>query len=173
MVTIDGYPRSSFIVVSLGLGDSSPGMFLAHHRSNVGPYFGSIEENNWPSAPLRKSPLTLEAKFNEQMMRITEILTNGSLADISILDFPAFGSKIANLELKHRRESNWPTEMNFALLDENQGSIENMFYDYKTLLIDWKDYMTKMYLKEPDAVFTPLMENTQSFNFTRYHLFIT
>ena len=173
MVTIDGYPRSSFIAVSLGLGDSSPGMFLAHHRSNVGPYFGSIEENNWPSAPLRKNPSPLEAKFHEQMMRITEILTNGSLVEISILDFPAFGSKIANLELKHRRESNWPTEMNFALLDENQGSIENMFYDYKTLLIHWKQYMTKMYLKEPDAVFTPLMENTQSFNFTRYHLFIT
>ena len=107
------------------------------------------------------------------MMRITEKLTNGSLADISILDFPAFGSKIANLELKHRRESNWPTEMNFALFNENQDNIENMFYDYKRLIIEWKSYMTKMYLKEPDAVFTPLMENTPSFNFTRYHLSMT
>ena len=173
VVTIDGDPHSSFNVISLGIGDSSPGMFLAHHRSTLGPYFGSVEENNWPSAPLRKKPLQLEARFNKQMMRITEILTNGSLTDISILDFSAFGSKIANLELKHRRESNWPTEMNFALWDENQGSIESMFYDYKRLLIDWKHYMTKMYLKEPDAVFTPLMENIQSFNFTRYHLFIT
>ena len=139
----------------------------------VGPYFGSVEVNNWPSAPLRKKPSPLEARFNEQMMRITEKLTNGSLADISILDFPAFGSKIANLELKHRRESNWPTEMNFALFNENQDNIENMFYDYKRLIIEWKSYMTKMYLKEPDAVFTPLMENTPSFNFTRYHLSIT
>ena len=106
-------------------------------------------------------------------MRITEKLTNGSLADISILDFPAFGSKIANLELKHRRESNWPTEMNFALFNENRDNIENMFYDYKRLVIEWKSYMTKMYLKEEDAVFTPLMENTPSFNFTRYHLSIT
>ena len=63
MVTIYSDPHSSFIVVSLGLGDSSPGMFLAHHRSNVGPYFGSIEENNWPSAPLRKKPLPLEARW--------------------------------------------------------------------------------------------------------------
>jgi hypothetical protein len=61
------------------------------------------------------------------MMRITEVLSKGKLTNISILDLPAFGSKIAHLEWQHRRISNWPSEVSFSILDEMNVPKQTVF----------------------------------------------
>ena len=149
----------------LGLGDASAGAFLANHYPSLGPYFGNIEAQNWPHTPLKNMPTKLESDFNLQMMKITEIISNGSLENVSIMDFPAFGSKFAKLRLKHKIAPNWQTELNFAILQGNYES-SNLFQNYKTLILDWKSYMEKIALGDPKANFTPRMKNNQLFKFT-------
>ena len=124
----------------LGLGDASAGTFLANHYPSLGPYFGNIEAQNWPHSPLKNMPSKLESEFNLQMSKITEIISNGSLKNVSIMDFTAFGSKFAQLRLKHKIAPNWQTELNFAILQENHDR-SNLFQIYKTLILDWKSYM--------------------------------
>ena len=86
----------------LELGDLGAGLFLANHFSLVGPYFGSTDGPNWPSRPLSKEPSLQESYLHKEMMRLTAILSNGKLKNISILDLPAFAcSKIAHFE-KHK-----------------------------------------------------------------------
>ena len=83
----------------LELGDLAElDYFLQSHFSLVGPYFGSTDEPNWPSTPLSKEPSLQESYLHKEMMRLTEILSNRKLKNISILDLPAFGSKIAHFE---------------------------------------------------------------------------
>ena len=149
----------------LGLGDASAGAFLANHYPSLGPYFGNIEAQNWPHTPLKNMPTNLESEFNLQMMKITEIISNGSLENVSIMDFPAFGSKFAKLRLKHKIAPNWQTELNFAILQGNYES-SNLFKNYKKLILDWKSYMEKFALGDPMANFTPRMKNNQLFKFT-------
>ena len=149
----------------LGLGDASAGTFLANHYPSLGPYFGNIEAQNWPHTPLKNMPTKLESEFNLQMMKITEIISNGSLKNVSIMDFTAFGSKFAKLRLKHKIASNWQTELNFATLQGNHES-SNLFQNYKTLILDWRSYMEKIALGDPKANFTPRMKNNHFFKFT-------
>ena len=102
----------------MGLGDLAAGLFLVNHYSFIGPYFGSTDGPNWPHTPLSKDPSHQESYLHKEMMRITEVLSKGKLMNISILDLPAFGSKIAHLEWQHKRISNWPSEVSFSILDE-------------------------------------------------------
>ena len=152
----------------LGLADASAGAFLAYHYSSIGPYFGRKNGHEWPQNPLGKDPTLLEEKFNKQLMEITKILSRGNFSDVSILDFPAFGSKIAWLEKRHKRESNWPTEINFETLKVGKKRLPAAFRDYKILLSHWKKYMIKVFKKDSQASFTPEMENNQDLNFTKY-----
>ena len=124
----------------LELGDLSAGLFLANHYSLIGPYFGSTDGPNWPHTPLSKEPSLQESYLHKEMMRVTEVLSNGTLKNISMLDLPAFGSKIAHLERQHRRVSNWPSEVNFSILDEMNVSLPIAFRNYKLLIDHWKSY---------------------------------
>ena len=152
----------------LGLGDASAGTFLAYHYPSLGPYFGNIDAQNWPHSPLRNMPSKLESDFNRQMTKITEIISNGLLKNVSIMDFPAFGSKFARLRLRHTIEPNWPTELNFAILQGGHDTTSNLFQNYKTLILDWKTYMEKIALEDPTAHFTPTMKNNHHFKFTEH-----
>jgi hypothetical protein len=116
------------------------------------------------------------------MMRITEVLSEGKLKHISILDLPAFGSKIAHLEWRHKRISNWPSEVSFSILDEirptttlnpstnNQTNVplQTVFENYKILIDHWKSYMQKVFMKDLSARFSPEMKNNYLFDFTSY-----
>ena len=79
----------------LELGDLAAGIFLANHFSLVGPYFGSTDGPNWPSTPLSKEPSLQESYLNKEMMRLTEILSNGKLKNISILKGPCLAKELA------------------------------------------------------------------------------
>ena len=151
-----------------GLGDGSAGMFLADHYSQVGPYFGNLDEHEWPHSPFVNEPSLLELNLNQKMMEMTDILSHGKLKDVSILDVPAFGSKISWLYKRNKRESNWPTEMNFEAFKQRNGSFPTMFKEYKQLLEDWEHYMRRVYKNDPDITFTPTMENDVFLNTTQY-----
>ena len=99
-------------------------------------------------------------------MNMTAIMSNKTLQNISLLDLPAFGSKIGNLKPKQKKEPNWPTEINFALWRSNSDNLSQVFLHYKTLLEHWTNYMDKLY--EPDKMtnFTDLMEKNTFLNFT-------
>jgi hypothetical protein len=161
----------------LGLGDLAAGLFLVNHYSFIGPYFGSTDGPDWPHTPLSKEPSLQESYLNKEMMRITEVLSKGKLKHISILDLPAFGSKIAHLEWQHKRISNWPSEVSFSIFDEirptttqnpstnNQTyvSLQTAFENYKILIDHWKSFM-----QDSSASFSPEMENNYLFDFTKY-----
>jgi len=152
----------------LELGDLAAGIFLANHFSLVGPYFGSTDGPNWPHTPLSKEPLLQESYLHKEMMRITEVLSNGKLKNISILDLPAFGSKIAHFERRHKIISNWPNEVNFAIRNEVNVSLPITFEKYKLLIEHWWSYMQKIYKKDSSARFSPEMKNSYLFDFTKY-----
>ena len=152
----------------LEIGDMAAGLFLANHYSFIGPYFGSTDGPNWPHSPLSKDPSLQESHLHKEMIRITEVLSKGKLTNISILDLPAFGSKIAHLEWQHRRISNWPNEVSFSILDEMNVPLQTAFQNFKILIDHWKSYMLKVFMKDSSASFSPVMENNYLFDFTRY-----
>ena len=150
-----------------GMGSSAPGSFLANHFSDLGPYFGSFDGHDWPNDPLAKAPSLLESGFHEEMVKITAIISNGKVSNISILDFVAFGSMIPWLKKHHKREPNWPIEMNFAIRHKSEDSILEIFKEYKTLIKGWKEYMERVHKRDPLNSFTSEMEN-KHFNFSKY-----
>jgi hypothetical protein len=163
------------------LGHLAAGLFLANHYSYIGPYFGSTDGPNWPHTPLSKEPSLQESYLHKEMMRVTEVLSKGKLKNISILDLPAFGSKIAHLEWQHKRISNWPSEVSFSILDAIQPTtlnpstnnqtkvpLQTVFENYKILIDHWKSYMQKIFMKDSRATFSPEMENNYLFDFTKY-----
>ena len=151
-----------------GIVDGTAGTFLTQHFSTLGPYFGDMDPYNWPHSPFVNEPTQLELKFNEKMIQMTEIMSNGSLQDVSILDLSAFGSTISWLNRNHKRESSWPIEMNFEVLKRCKGSCQTMVEEYKTLLDDWKNYMTMVVQNNPHPLFTPLMTKNEFFDFTKH-----
>ena len=151
-----------------GLGSSTAGLFLADHYQALGPYFGSVDGHNWPSDPLAKTPAPLESAFHQKMLRMTELMSHGKLSSVSMLDLPAFGSKIAWLKKRHKREPNWPTEMNFAIYNKSEKNMQEFFRKYKTLLTHWENFIMKVYQNDPLTTFTPEMKVSQSLDFTNH-----
>ena len=99
-------------------------------------------------------------------MDMTYAMSNKTLDNISLLDLPAFGSKIGNLNPKQKKEPNWPIETNFALWRSNSENLSQVFLQYKTLLGHWTNHMDRLY--EPDKItnFTEVMEKNIFLNFT-------
>ena len=151
-----------------GLGEAMPGMFLAHHFSKIGQYFGDLDGNEWPHTPLHKDPKPLETSLNYYLMEITKELSGSKIKDISILDLPAFGSKVVQLEGDQKNEPNWPTEMNFAIYSKNMDNMTIVFNEYKTLLGHWNKYMEEISNNADLPNFTEDMKNNKYLNFTSY-----
>ena len=127
-----------------------------------------IKGNEWPHIPLHKEPSKLEEKFNHLLTGITEVLSDGQLTDISILDLPAFGAKIDHLEKDHKISPNWPTEINFALRNSPSSNITKIFFHYKILLENWKHHMKMLYDTGSTDTFTYQMTNNEFMNFTKF-----
>ena len=80
-----------------GLGDGSAGMFLADHYSQVGPYFGNLDEHEWPHSPFVNEPSLLELNLNQKMMEMTDILSHGKLKDVRAADLPEDSQRIPDV----------------------------------------------------------------------------
>ena len=151
-----------------GLGSSTAGLFLANHYQDLGPYFGDVDGHDWPNNPLAKAPAPLESVFHQVLLKMTELMSHGKLSTVSMLDLPAFGSKIAWLKKNHKREPNWPTEMNFAIHNKTEKNMPEVFKNYKTLLTHWENYIMKVYRKDPMTMFTPEMKVNTFLSFTNH-----
>ena len=99
---------------------------------------------------------------------MTEVLSDGRLRNISILDFPAFGSKMDHIEKDHQKSPTWPTEVNFALHNSLNGNLSQVFFQHKNLLEDWKHHMESLYDADSAGTFTYRMQNNEILNFTKY-----
>ena len=128
-----------------------------------------VKGSEWPHIPLYKEPSKLEVKFNQILTRITEALSDGKLTEISILDLPAFGAKIDQLDKVHPRSENSPTKINFAIHNSPSANISKTFYYYKTVLDEWKHHMESLHDDtDPNDTFTYKMEHNEFMNFTKF-----
>ena len=128
-----------------------------------------IKGNEWPHIPLHKEPSKLEVKFNKVLTRITEALSDGKLTEISILDLPAFGAKIDQLDKDHQKSQIGQKEINFAIHNSTRGNKTNIFFFYKTVLDDWKHHMESLHADtDPNDTFTYQMAHNKFMNFTKF-----
>ena len=71
------------------------------------------------------------------------------LKNISILDFPAFGSRLSNLTKFFVNAPNWPMEINFAILNKyNRTELGEKFRTQKHLIKIWATYMDYIFKDE-------------------------
>jgi hypothetical protein len=132
----------------------------------MGNYFKNSYRNQWPYNPLHDQPNALEIKLNEFLKKMTEEMSNGKLKGTSILDLPAYGSRILTLDNHQITESNWPNEVNFAIYDEH-GNLSQAFSHYKNLLHLWREYIDSMNEEKlsSDSKFPPsLIQNQFDFS---------
>ena len=127
----------------LGTAEATGGLYLAYHAQKLGNYFKNSYQNQWPYNPLHDQPNALEIKLKELLKKMTEEMSNGMLNRTSILDLPAYGSRILTLDNHQISESNWPNEVNFAIHGEH-GNMSQAFSHYKNLSHLWKEYIDSM-----------------------------
>ena len=142
---------------------TTAGVYLAHQRKEFGAYFRNSIDNNWPHQPLSHLPNQDEYLLDKYMKKLTEALsdiTNNrwqqllnedsnhttismtKLKNVSILDFPAFGSRLSHLNESFIKAPNWPLEVNFAILNKyNRTELGEKFRTQKHLIKLWATYM--------------------------------
>ena len=113
-------------------------MFLAFYHFHLGNYFSGGNISNWPHNPLSRDPNNLEIGFNTIMEDILEIMSNGKLKGISMLDFVGYGSVLMRLEKQAKKIPTWPTEINFSIHKKSFGKRREMFTEYKEQLTRWE-----------------------------------
>ena len=149
-----------------GTAEATGGLYLAYHAEKLGNYFKNSYQNHWPYNPLHDQPNALEIKLNELLKKMTEEISNGKLKGTSILDLPAYGSRILTLDNHQITESNWPNEVNFAIYGEH-GNMSQAFSHYKNLSHFWREYIDSINEEKliPDSKFPPrLIQNQFDFS---------
>ena len=168
--------RSRNIVIQLkliewgyyGTAEATGGLYLAYHAQKLGNYFKNSYQNQWPYNPLHDQPNALEIKLNELLKKMTEEMSSGTLKGTSILDLPAYGSRILTLDNHQMTESNWPNEVNFAIHSEH-GNLSQAFSHYKNLSRLWREYIDGKSEDDlsSDSKFPPNLIQNQ-FDFTNH-----
>ena len=151
-----------------GTAEATGGLYLAYHAEKLGNYFKNSYQNQWPFNPLHDQPNTLEIKLNELLKKMAEQMSNGKLKGTSILDLPAYGSRILTLDNHQITESNWPNEVNFAIYGEHRN-MSQTFSHYKNLSHLWREYIDSINEEKlsPDSKFPPSLIQNQ-FDFSNY-----
>ena len=172
-----------------GPSEATAGLYLANHKEKFGAYFTNSLNNRWPSQPLNYHPNQEEEILNGFMVKLTEAVSNFTndihnrlehksfeLKNISILDLPAFGSRLSHLNQSSTNAPNWPMEVNFAILKKykyNRTELSTAFRSYKELIQLWATYMDFILEDETSQLrrkFPPDIAEFPSnpFDFTRY-----
>ena len=152
-----------------GTAEATGGLYLAYHAQKIGNYFKNSMGNKWPYNPLHNQPNVLEIKLNELLVKATEEISNGKLKGMSILDLPAYGSRILSLNNHQVTEANWQNEINFAIYNSGHGNLSQAFSHYKNLSHLWREYMNEVNEDKhiSDLHFPPSIIQNQ-FNFSRH-----
>ena len=194
-----------------GPSQTTAGLYLAYHREKLGAYFTNSKNNRWPHQPLSYPPNEDEELLNEYLTslsealsistvkinknwkdqlhrkldnneNITEYWSKSRMKNVSLLDIPAFGSRLLHLTEFQTNSPNWLNEVNFAISKEftNNTELGMKFRDYRYLFKSWKSYMetilkTESYTELKDSPFTEKKQSLDSdtfpynpFNFTSY-----
>ena len=61
----------------------------------------------WPRQPVHENPTLIKN------------LSRGKLKNVSLIDLPAFGSRLSVMNEFHTNAPNWPMEVNFAILNRH------------------------------------------------------
>ena len=140
-----------------GTAEATGGLYLAYHSQKIGNYFKNSLNNYWPHYPLHDEPNDLEIRLNKCLMKITEKISNGKLKGTSVLDLPAFGSRMISLDNHQVTEANWENEINFAIYDRGNGNLSQTFRNHKNLSHLWREYIGSMNEDNPssDSIFPP------------------
>ena len=149
-----------------GPSQATAGLYLAKYKKKLGEYFTSSPSKRWPNQPLSYNPNHEEELLNNYMIKLTEAVSNftneihnglqhknSKLKNISILDLPAFGSRLSHLNQYGTSRPNWPIEVNFAILKtykHNRTELGKAFRTYKELFQWWATYMDNI-LKDKDS----------------------
>ena len=151
-----------------GTAEATGGLYLAYHAQKLGKYFKNSYQNQWPYNPLHDQPNTLEIKLNQLLKMMTKEIANGMLNETSILDLPAYGSRILTLDNNQITKANWPNEVNFAIYHEH-GNLSQAFSHYKNLSQLWKNYIDSMNEEKLslDSKFPPSLIQNQ-FDFSNH-----
>ena len=72
------------------------------------------------------------------MEDILELMSDGKLKGISMLDFVGYGSVLMRLEKQAKKIPTWPTEINFSIHKRSIGKRPEMFREYKEQLTRWE-----------------------------------
>ena len=160
-----------------GPSQTTAGLYLAHHRGKLGAYFSNSKNNRWPHQPLSYPPnedeklldkylsslsealsistIRMNKNWKDQLHRkldnnenFTENGSKGRMESFSLLDIPAFGSRLLHLTEFQTNSPNWLNEVNFAISKEftNNTELGMKFRDYKYLFKFWGVYIEN-YLK--------------------------
>ena len=155
-----------------GPSQTTAGLYLAYHREKLGAYFINSKSNRWPHQPLSYPPNEDEELLNEYLTslsealsistvkinknwkdqlhreldnneNITEYWSRSKMKNLSLLDIPAFGSRLLHLTEFQTNSPNWLNEVNFAISKEftNNTELGMKFRDYKYLFKSWESYM--------------------------------
>ena len=151
-----------------GTSEATGGLYLAYHSHKIGNYFKNSMNNYWPYYPLHDEPNDLEISLNKCLMKITEKISNGKLKRTSILDLPAFGSRISHLGNHQVRDANWENEINFAIYNSGHENLSQTFNHFKNLSHLWKEYIgSRNEVKlSSDSIFPPSIIHNQ-FDYTQ------
>ena len=152
-----------------GTAEATGGLYLAYHAQKLGNYFKNSYQNQWPYNPLHDQPNALEIKLNELLKKMTEVMSNGILKRTSILDLPAYGSRVLSLDHHQITKANWQNEINFAIYNSGHGNLTHAFSHYKNLSHLWREYIGNVNDDKPisDLHFPPSIIHNH-FNFSHH-----
>ena len=152
-----------------GTTEATGGLYLAYHAQKLGNYFKNSYQNHWPYNPLHDQPNALEIKLNELLKKMAEEMSNGILKQTSILDLPAYGSRVLSLDHHQITKANWQNEINFAIYNSGHGNLTHAFSHYKNLSHLWREYIGNVNDDKPisDLHFPPSIIHNH-FNFSHH-----
>ena len=152
-----------------GTAEATGGLYLAYHAKKIGNYFKNSIDNKWPYNPLHNEPNLLEIKLNELLVKATEEISYGKLKGTSILDLPAYGSRVLSLDHHQITKANWQNEINFAIYNSGHGNLTHAFSHYKNLSHLWREYIGNVNDDKPisDLHFPPSIIHNH-FNFSHH-----
>ena len=133
---------------------------LAYFGSFKGSYFSHKQDNL--SAILSKEETGFDKTLNKFMMKITNILSNGVLKNISIIDLPSYGSNL----LKDYETGDWfsqPTATFQNILKSFGKSPTDFIEFHSKFLNSWKFHEGEPFLEN-----TSMPMKNDMLNFTKY-----
>ena len=118
----------------------------------------------WPLEPLNVPPTEMESNIAQQMMKLTSLLTNGKVDNVSILELPGFGSTGEYAKVTDKKGIE--IFKLSAFVQANFAAMDCTLTDSKDLVEPWYNYSLYYGSDGLDGPLAPIPTET-CFNFTQ------